>query len=64
MLTLEELKKDIDLINEIQWDMTPEEAVKQYLVDHGIASDRLTDPKTIIRPILWSIAGTGLIISI
>jgi len=31
MLTLEELKKDIDLINEIQWDMTPEEAVKQYL---------------------------------
>jgi hypothetical protein len=31
MLTLEELKKDIDLINEIQWDMTPEQAVKQYL---------------------------------
>ena len=31
MLTLEELKKDIDLINEIEWDMTPEEAVKQYL---------------------------------
>jgi hypothetical protein len=31
MLTLEELKKDTDLINEIEWDMTPEEAVKQYL---------------------------------
>jgi len=31
MLTLEELKKDIDLINEIEWDMTPEEAVKLYL---------------------------------
>jgi hypothetical protein len=31
MLTLEELKKDIDLINEVEWDMTPEEAVKQYL---------------------------------
>ena len=31
MFTLEELKKDTDLINEIEWDMTPEEAVKQYL---------------------------------
>jgi hypothetical protein len=31
VLTLEELKKDIDLINEIEWEMTPEEAVKQYL---------------------------------
>ncbi|MBW2486986.1 MAG: hypothetical protein JRE72_06175, partial [Deltaproteobacteria bacterium] len=31
MLTLEELKKETDLINEIEWDMTPEEAVKQYL---------------------------------
>jgi hypothetical protein len=31
MLTLEELKKDTDLINEVEWDMTPEEAVKQYL---------------------------------
>ena len=31
MLSLEELKKDTDLINEIEWDMTPEEAVKQYL---------------------------------
>jgi hypothetical protein len=31
MLTLQELKKDIDIINEVEWDMTPEEAVKQYL---------------------------------
>jgi hypothetical protein len=31
MLSLEELKKETDLINEIEWDMTPEEAVKQYL---------------------------------
>ena len=31
LLALEELKKDIDLINEVEWDMTPEEAVKQYL---------------------------------
>ena len=31
MLTLEELKKDWELINSINWDMTPEEAVKLYL---------------------------------
>ena len=31
MYTLEELKEQTDLINEIEWDMTPEEAVKQYL---------------------------------
>lgn len=31
MLTLEELKKDADLIDEIDWDMTPEQAVKLYL---------------------------------
>ncbi len=31
MMTLEELKKDRVLINEIDWDMTPEEAVRLYL---------------------------------
>ena len=31
MLSLEELKKEIDLINEINWDLGPEEAVKLYL---------------------------------
>ena len=31
MLTLEELKKDRDLINSIDWDMTPELAVRVYL---------------------------------
>ena len=31
MLSLEELKKEIDLINEISWDLGPEEAVKLYL---------------------------------
>ncbi len=31
MLSLEELKKDADLINEINWDLGPEEAVKLYL---------------------------------
>ncbi len=31
MLTLEELKKDRALINSIDWDMTPELAVRMYL---------------------------------
>ena len=31
MLTLEELKKDRDLIDEVNWEMTPEEAVRLYL---------------------------------
>ena len=31
MLSLEELRKEIDLINEINWDLGPEEAVKLYL---------------------------------
>jgi hypothetical protein len=31
MLTLDELKKDRDLINSIDWDMTPENAVRTYL---------------------------------
>ena len=31
MLSLEELKKETDLINEINWDLGPEEAVKLYL---------------------------------
>ena len=31
MMTLEELKQKPDLIDEINWDMTPEEAVRLYL---------------------------------
>ena len=31
MLSLEELKQDMDLINEVSWDLGPEEAVKLYL---------------------------------
>ncbi len=31
MLTIEEIKKDLDLINAIDWEMTPEEAVRLYL---------------------------------
>ncbi len=30
-MTLDEIKKDMDLLNEIDWDMTPEEAVLLYL---------------------------------
>ena len=31
MLNLEKLKKNTDLIDQINWDMTPEEAVRLYL---------------------------------
>jgi len=31
MLTLEELKKDSELVDSIDWEMTPEEAVRLYL---------------------------------
>ena len=31
MMTLEDIKKDFDLVNAIDWDMTPEEAVRLYL---------------------------------
>jgi hypothetical protein len=31
MMTLNDIKKDQDLINAIDWDMTPEEAVRLYL---------------------------------
>lgn len=31
MMTLEELKQRADLIDEINWEMTPEEAVRLYL---------------------------------
>jgi len=31
MLHLEQVKKNISLLNEIDWDMTPEEAVRLYL---------------------------------
>ena len=31
MMGLEEIRNDLELINEIDWDMTPEEAVTRYL---------------------------------
>ena len=31
MMQLSDLKKDLDLINSIDWEMTPEEAVRLYL---------------------------------
>ncbi|RTZ97322.1 MAG: hypothetical protein DSY90_08000 [Deltaproteobacteria bacterium] len=31
MLTLEEISQDADLVNAIDWEMTPEEAVRLYL---------------------------------
>lgn len=31
MTTLDQIKQDADLIDEIDWDMTPEEAVRLYL---------------------------------
>jgi hypothetical protein len=31
MLTLEELKHNRDLVDQINWDMTPEEAIRLYL---------------------------------
>ena len=31
MMTLSDIKRDPDLINAIDWDMTPEEAVRLYL---------------------------------
>lgn len=31
MMTLEDIRQDFDLVNAIDWDMTPEEAVRLYL---------------------------------
>lgn len=31
MMQIEDIKKDLDLLNNIDWDMTPEEAVTLYL---------------------------------
>ncbi len=31
MMTLDDIRKDSDLVNAIDWDMTPEEAVRLYL---------------------------------
>ena len=31
MLTLEELRQDRDLVDQVNWDMTPEEAIRLYL---------------------------------
>ena len=38
--TLEELKKDKELINSIDWEMTPEEAVRLYLEWGNIRSSQ------------------------
>ena len=40
LLTLEELKKESALINSIDWEMTPEEAVRLYLEWGNIRSPR------------------------
>ena len=40
MLTLEDLKKDRALINSIDWDMTPEMAVRLYMEWGNVWSDR------------------------
>ena len=39
MLTLEELKNDRELVNSIDWDMTPDLAVRLYLEWGNIAAD-------------------------
>jgi len=39
MLTLEELKKDRELVSSIDWDMTPDLAVRLYLEWGNIAAD-------------------------
>ena len=36
MMQLEDLKKNLDLLNEIDWDLTPEEAVNLYLEWGGV----------------------------
>lgn len=36
MMQLEDLKKNIDLLNEIDWDLTPEDAVNLYLEWGGV----------------------------
>ena len=41
ILTPEELKKDRELINSIDWEMTPEEAVRLYLEWGNIRSHRV-----------------------
>jgi hypothetical protein len=39
MLTLEELKKDRKLVNSIDWDMTPDLAIRLYLEWGNISAD-------------------------
>lgn len=39
MLTLEELKKDRELVNSIDWDMTPDLAVRLYLEWGNISAE-------------------------
>jgi len=48
MLTLEEIKKDRKLINDIDWDMTPEMAVRMYL-EWGNIWPRGEDRRHVVR---------------
>ena len=48
MLTLEKLKKDRELINSIDWEMTPELAVRMYL-EWGNIWARGEDRKHVVR---------------
>jgi len=48
MLTLEELKKDRELVNSIDWEMTPELAVRMYL-EWGNIWARGEDRKHVVR---------------
>ena len=48
MLTLEEIKKDRNLVNDIDWDMTPEMAVRMYL-EWGNIWPRADNRKHVVR---------------
>jgi hypothetical protein len=48
MLTLDELKKDRELVNSIDWEMTPELAVRMYL-EWGNIWARGEDRKYVVR---------------
>ncbi len=48
MLTLEELKKDRKLINDIDWDITPDMAVRMYL-EWGNIWARGEDRRHVVR---------------
>jgi hypothetical protein len=59
MMKLDDIKKDQHLINVIDWDMTPEEAVRLYLEwgNNWAGGNMLSGPRMIQRIILWSTPG-------